>query len=321
MINMLLETLQSTMKVMVSDSVALEESMHSVVTQVQDANDNVSNTSATMQELAASMQEVAATIENVNQDAGEAGKDVAQILDHTEGGVTFAHTMKEKAEMLKTQAVENKKNTDHMMTDMSVVLKESMENSKQVEQIHELTSDILDISSQTNLLALNASIEAARAGEAGKGFAVVADEIRVLADNSRETANNIQNISEIVEKSVGDLVENSGKILEFIHNNILKDYDEMVDMGNQYNGDAGRIEDMMHLFSESTEKLQEVMQNIVESFQNISVTVDESAKGVMSVSDTAGSLVNSMEEICNVVDNNGKIENELRNAVSGCKTF
>jgi methyl-accepting chemotaxis protein len=66
-------------------------------------------------------------------------------------------------------------------------LKKAIDNSRSVEQVENLTNEILSISSQTNLLALNASIEAARAGEAGKGFAVVADEIRKLADSSRQT--------------------------------------------------------------------------------------------------------------------------------------
>lgn len=74
-------------------------------------------------------------------------------------------------------------------------MQQAIENSRSVEEVNALTDEILNISSQTNLLALNASIEAARAGEAGKGFAVVADEIRVLADSSRETAGNIQQIN------------------------------------------------------------------------------------------------------------------------------
>ena len=82
----------------------------------------------------------------------------------------------------------------------------SIEESRQIGNIDNLTNDILDIASQTNLLALNASIEAARAGEVGKGFAVVAEEIRQLAENSKNTASDIQNISVGVVRAVNQLI-------------------------------------------------------------------------------------------------------------------
>ena len=92
-------------------------------------------------------------------------------------------------------------------------MKKSIENSKSVDEINELTSEILAISAQTNLLALNASIEAARAGEAGRGFSVVADEIRNLADQTKLSVSNIQAVSNVVTNSVNELVSTSNDII------------------------------------------------------------------------------------------------------------
>ena len=74
-----------------------------------------------------------------------------------------------------------------------------------MERINVLSDAILEIASQTNLLALNAAIEAAQAGDSGSGFAVVAEEIRKLAENSKETATEIQSVTQQVLESVHHL--------------------------------------------------------------------------------------------------------------------
>lgn len=88
-----------------------------------------------------------------------------------------------------------------------------MEDSQQVEQVRQLTNDILNIVSETNLLALNASIEAARAGQVGKGFAVVATEIGHLSGSSKETAENIQKINETVVDIVYELMKSANELI------------------------------------------------------------------------------------------------------------
>ncbi|MBK5446872.1 hypothetical protein JFU13_28635 [Peribacillus sp. TH24] len=75
-------------------------------------------------------------------------------------------------------------------------------------KIKEISTLITDISGQTNLIALNAAIEAARAGEHGKGFAVVAEEVRKLADQTKQSANNIHKLVSIIQNESNETVNN-----------------------------------------------------------------------------------------------------------------
>lgn len=81
-------------------------------------------------------------------------------------------------------------------------------------QINSILDAINNIAAQTKMLGLNASIEAARAGEVGKGFSVVAKEIRNLAENSRETAKSIADLTTKIQESVNGTVKNSQITLE-----------------------------------------------------------------------------------------------------------
>lgn len=159
----------------------------------------------------------------------------------------------------------------------------SMATAKEVDKITNLTDDILSIASQKNLLALNASIEAARAGEAGKRFAVVADEIRALADSSRETANNIQAISNGVIESVNDLSAKAQLIANALTQANQEGRDGFDNVTSTYQSDISSMANSMDEFAESSSQVQQAMDSIKEAIDSINIAVGETAEGITNV--------------------------------------
>lgn len=320
-INQFLDILQNTIGKIVEGSKNLDNMINSVGENVTVSNDNAQDVSSAMEELSATMQEIAATIQTVNDNTESVGKNVVDIADKTGQINNYSQDMRERADSLAKSADENKRTTDEMLGNIVGTLKKAIEDSKSVERVNELTGEILNISSQTNLLALNASIEAARAGEAGKGFAVVADEIRQLADSSRDTANNIQAINEHVTSAVYQLIDNSNKIIKYIEETILADYDSFVQAGAQYSEDACYISETMQEFAEKTEKLKELMKNTVESIEGISSGVEQSANAVTSSAVSTSQLVEQMNSIDKEMSESRNTVGELKAQTDVFKNF
>ncbi len=219
------------------------------------------------------------------------------MAEETNGILNYTNEMNERATGLERMAENSKNEATDIVSVIMKELREAMEKSKQVEKVAQLTTDILSISSQTNLLALNASIEAARAGEAGKGFAVVADEIRQLAESSKDTANNIQGINEMVIESVQGLINSGNKIIEFVDKTILPDYDKFVKSGRQYNEDATHINSTINNFSQLSEDLARIINSITDSIDGITKAVEESADGVTSAATSVDSMVADISDM------------------------
>ena len=311
-INVFIEKLQTIMQKITSNSKQLDETVGNVVGKVNTANGSACDISAVMEELSATMEEVAATVKHIDENTAVANTKVDQMTVETGNVVDYSNEMNERAIKLQETAQANKDETTKMVGSIIEELKNAMKESKKVEKISQLTSDILSISSQTNLLALNASIEAARAGEAGKGFAVVADEIRELAESSRNTANNIQEINEMVISAVEGLISSSNKIVDYVDETILPDYDDFVSSGKQYNDDSTHIKNIMDEFTGLSNDMQKTIKSMVDAINGITKAVEESADGVTSAAMSVDSLVADMNDVNKEMDTNQNVSDKLR---------
>ncbi len=311
-INSFIEALQGTMKTITQNSTELDAIVSKVTDSVATANGSSCDISAVMEELSASMEEISATTTGVNENAANVGSHVETLADASQELAGYAEDMKKRASELEKTAEENKDYTNRMISDILAALKKAMEDSKSVEQINGLTNEILSISSQTNLLALNASIEAARAGEAGKGFAVVADEIRQLADSSRETASNIQNINNMVTAAVKELIQNSDAMASYINETVLPDYDGYVASGRQYKEDASHVDHVVGQFNQMSASLKDLVSEITEAISGIAIAVDESAEAVSMAAMNTNDLVKEIEDINVQMQSNSEVAKRLK---------
>ncbi|MDJ1170951.1 methyl-accepting chemotaxis protein [Roseofilum sp. BLCC_M154] len=157
--------------------------------------DKVTNT---LERQASSVQQVTTTMDELNasaqvsaNQASEAAISAQEILDLLEG----------KHERLSTDGYSNLKDK------IEKLAKEISHLSEQIGKIGMISGVVSDLANQTNMLALNAAVEAVRAGENGQGFSVIATEIRKLADQSRASAEAINNLAINIQKAMNSTVD------------------------------------------------------------------------------------------------------------------
>jgi len=283
------------------------------------STENVTNISATMQQMGASSQETSASTtivtkqiseitsltKEVSKNAADKTKDISKELDDL-------NNLKERIEA-------NGEATMKRLNEAIERLNERIKDTQKVEEIQKMTQGISDVASQTNLLSLNASIEAARAGEAGRGFAVVADEIGSLAGNSAEMAHSIQEVSDDVLSIVDQLVKAAKEVSDIMLKISEENMEEKKHIIEEYANSLNECYDAISSISANNNEISDSINSIYDSINSIDSAVEENANSISNVAGGATELVSVSNNVLHGANSVDKITTDLKEHVRGFK--
>ncbi len=318
-INNLLDYIRKVIQNIHSCSNHLSGSVDTALTTTIHTTDEINTVSSTMEEMSAAMEETSASLQQVQDATVHIKQDVDAMFESVQSGTDYASEMESRAKKLCQQAEIDTRDAKQTADEMTISLNEKIESSKAVENISNLTQQILEIAAQTNLLSLNASIEAARAGEHGKGFAVVADEISALATNSADTAKEIQVISNEVIDNVHALAAEATNMVEFVRTKTIGGYQELMNTGMQYQEDAEKVTSMLTDVENASKNIEDSMNGMTNAMSDVSIAVEESARGITQVASDISDMSDNMNRNKEVADENSQIVEKLEGEVNHFK--
>ncbi len=287
----------STIKKTKTESSGIQNKMLETSERIGTIDDSIQTIGSAMQELGNGINVQTESIMDISKVSEEVNGTVETLLGSTEKMSARSIEIKERVDSMVPEVLKNKDHAIKVTKSSQEELTKAIADAEVISEIVDISNAISQIASQTNLLALNASIEAARAGEAGKGFAVVADEINSLATNTKNEIDKVNTLTTKVTESVNALSDESGKILGFLNEVVLNDYENMGSLAESYKADAEFYGSESEMLYKESKELSGSVDSINAGIETITAAQEELSKAVSDVSEGLNGITVSSKDL------------------------
>ncbi len=259
-----------------------------------------SEISATVAQLTAASSETASAITETASSAEEVSQLATSFNEKSKESIKVGEIAAEATNQGTEAFNKINQGIQNVKDQMSQVANMVIELSKQSQTIGEITEAVKEIAEQSNILAINASIEATKAGEYGRGFAVVANEVRNLADQSKKSAQQIQNILESIQESISKTVfrvEQTNTTIDHSVAFVQQAYDSMSKLSES-------IESVIQVLSEISKFAQEQLvgtSQIKEAMSNIKEATTQNLDGMHQLEEVINNLKTTSENLKSLI--------------------
>ena len=279
----------------------------------QTLNESAHETANTVGQVERAVNEIADGAGSQAEETQKATENVIIMGNMVEATTQEVRELHNNANVMKDSSEEATKTLEELNAinektreSIDVIYEQTNTTNESANKIKEATTLITEIAEETNLLSLNASIEAARAGEQGRGFAVVAAQIQKLAEQSNESARQIEAIIDSLitdsEKAVETMEEVKGIIKEQSEK-VMKTSEIFTEVKTRIDASIVSVSNIM----DKTEQMDAARVNVVDIVQNLTAIAEENAA---STEETSASVTEVGSIVDNISDNADRL-NEI----------